>query len=106
MAAFLRKIFPTILKKSSAVAKSNIYCLYDSQALTAFTSSLYIAGLTTSLIASRLTNSIGRRNIMFLGGLTFFVGGAVNGGAVNLPMLIFGRILLGFGLGFTVQVRT
>lgn len=104
MAGFLKKFFPSVLRKSMAVGHSNIYCMYDSQALTAFTSSLYIAGLATSLVASRLTNTIGRRNIMILGGLTFSVGASITGAAVNYPMLILGRILLGFGLGFTVHV--
>ncbi|CAI0442131.1 unnamed protein product [Linum tenue] len=40
---------------------------------------------------------------MVLGGLTFFAGGAINGGAVNVAMLILGRILLGLGVGFTNQ---
>ncbi|KAH7524398.1 hypothetical protein FEM48_Zijuj06G0115000 [Ziziphus jujuba var. spinosa] len=103
MAPFLRKFFPSVSKKARGGTRTNIYCIYDSLALTAFTSSLYIAGMVTSLIASRLTLIIGRKNIMVLGGFTFLVGACVNGGAVNLVMLIIGRILLGFGVGFTVQ---
>ena len=103
MRPFLKKFFPSVLRKA-AQAKTNIYCVYDSQALTAFTSSLYIAGLASSLVASRLTAALGRRNIMVLGGCTFFAGAAINGGAENLFMLILGRILLGFGVGFTNQV--
>ncbi|PSR99981.1 Sugar transport protein, partial [Actinidia chinensis var. chinensis] len=102
MRPFLKKFFPSVLRKA-AQAKTNIYCVYDSQALTAFTSSLYIAGLASSLVASRLTAALGRRNIMVLGGCTFFAGAAINGGAENLFMLILGRILLGFGVGFTNQ---
>ncbi|CAL2235474.1 unnamed protein product [Prunus armeniaca] len=37
------------------------------------------------------------------GGCTFFAGSAINGGAVNIAMLILGRILLGFGDAFTNQ---
>lgn len=103
MQPFLHKFFPSILRKA-AEAKTNIYCVYDSQVLTSFTSSLYIAGLAASLIASRLTAAIGRRNTMVIGGLTFLVGAAINGGAENIAMLILGRILLGFGVGFTNQV--
>ncbi|GAV59260.1 Sugar_tr domain-containing protein [Cephalotus follicularis] len=102
MVPFLKKFFPSILRKA-ADANTNIYCVFDSQALTAFTSSLYIAGLASSLAASRLTASFGRKAIMVLGGCTFLVGGAINGGAENIAMLILGRILLGIGIGFTNQ---
>lgn len=103
MIPFLKKFFPTILVKL-ADAKTSLYCRYNSQTLTAFTSSLYIAGLASSLIASRLTATFGRRNIMLLGGCLFLAGGAINGGAENIFMLILGRILLGFGVGFSNQV--
>ncbi|CAI0442124.1 unnamed protein product [Linum tenue] len=102
MEPFLKKFFPSVLRQAGA-AETNIYCQYDSQLLTAFTSSLYIAGLVASLVASRVTAALGRKNTMVLGGLTFFAGGAINGGAVNVAMLILGRILLGLGVGFTNQ---
>lgn len=104
MTPFLKKFFPAVLRKTSE-AKTNMYCLFDSQILTAFTSSLYIAGLASSLIASRLVAAVGRRNTMVLGGCTFLAGAAINGGAADIIMLILGRILLGFGVGFTNQVR-
>ncbi|XP_027092631.1 sugar transport protein 5 [Coffea arabica] len=102
MEPFLQKLFPSILK-NAAGAKTNVYCVYDSQVLTAFTSSLYVAGLAASLGASRLTAAQGRRNVMVLGGFTFLAGAAINGGAQTIAMLILGRILLGFGVGFTNQ---
>ncbi|XP_028804682.1 sugar transport protein 5 [Neltuma alba] len=102
MPPFLKKFFPAILKKASS-AETNIYCVYDSQILTLFTSSLYLAGLVSSLVASRVTAVLGRRNTMILGGCTFLAGGAINGGAQNIAMLILGRILLGLGVGFTNQ---
>ncbi|XP_062101270.1 sugar transport protein 5 [Humulus lupulus] len=102
MGPFLKKFFPSV-QRNAAEAKTNMYCVYDSQALTAFTSSLYIAGLAASLVASRLTATLGRRNSMVFGGCTFFIGAAINGGAANIAMLILGRILLGFGVGFTNQ---
>lgn len=102
MVPFLHKFFPSVLRKG-AEAKTNMYCMFDSQLLTSFTSSLYIAGLAASLLASRLTAAFGRRNIMVLGGCTFLAGAAINGASVNIAMLILGRILLGFGVGFTNQ---
>jgi MFS transporter, SP family, sugar:H+ symporter len=41
---------------------------------------------------------------MLAGGALFFAGAAVNAAAVNVAMLIVGRMLLGFGIGFTNQV--
>ncbi|GAB4845051.1 Sugar transport protein 5 [Ancistrocladus abbreviatus] len=102
MVPFLQKFFPSILRKA-ANATTNVYCVYDSQSLTALTSSLYIAGLVATLVASRLTAAFGRKFTIVLGGCTFLVGAAINGGAENIAMLILGRIFLGFGVGFTDQ---
>ena len=102
MVPFLEKFFPSILRNGAGA--KNMYCVYDSQLLTLFTSSLYLAGLVSSLAASRVTAALGRRNTIMLGGVIFFAGGALNGGAENIAMLILGRILLGLGVGFTNQV--
>ncbi|XP_065882115.1 sugar transport protein 5 isoform X2 [Euphorbia lathyris] len=72
MVPFLKKFFPSILKKG-AEAKTNMYCIYNSQ------------------------------NTIVFGGCTFLAGAAVNAGAANIAMLIIGRVLLGFGVGFTNQ---
>ncbi|ERN14598.1 hypothetical protein AMTR_s00038p00159960 [Amborella trichopoda] len=84
-------------------AKQDVYCVYDSQLLTSFTSSLYIAGLVASLGAGKVTRVMGRRASMLLGGSAFMVGSVINCAAMNVAMLILGRILLGFGVGFTNQ---
>ncbi|RID49797.1 hypothetical protein BRARA_H00573 [Brassica rapa] len=102
MKPFLENFFPTVLKNATE-AKPDVYCVYDSQLLTAFTSSLYVAGLVASLVASRLTAAYGRRTTMILGGLTFLFGAVISGLAANIAMLLSGRILLGFGVGFTNQ---
>ncbi|KAJ1406848.1 Sugar/inositol transporter [Sesbania bispinosa] len=102
MVPFLKKFFPAILRKA-ATAEVNMYCVYDSQVLTLFTSSLYLAGLVSSLLASRVTAALGRRSTIMLGGAIFLAGGAINGGSENIAMLILGRILLGLGVGFTNQ---
>ncbi|KAF9625272.1 hypothetical protein IFM89_020858 [Coptis chinensis] len=90
MEPFLRKFFPSILRKMEE-AKRNTYCVYDSEVLTAFTSSLYLAGLASSLVASYITRVMGRKATMVLGGCTFFIGAAINGAAMNVAMLILGR---------------
>lgn len=103
MESFLSRFFPGVLRRMAA-ARRDEYCVYDSHVLTAFTSSLYLAGLAASLVASRVTRAIGRQAVMLAGGALFFAGAAVNAAAVNVAMLIVGRMLLGFGIGFTNQV--
>ncbi|KAJ0264521.1 Sugar transport protein 4 [Hirschfeldia incana] len=102
MEPFLEEFFPYVHKKMKN-AHENEYCRFDSQLLTLFTSSLYLAALVSSLFASTITRVFGRKWSMFLGGLTFFIGSAFNGFAQNIAMLLIGRILLGFGVGFANQ---
>lgn len=103
MDSFLKKFFPEVYRKQKANSHTNDYCKFDSQLLTTFTSSLYIAGLIASFFASASTRILGRRISMLIGGATFLVGAALNGAAVNVAMLILGRILLGIGVGFANQ---
>ncbi|WJX32677.1 Sugar transport protein 5 [Trifolium repens] len=103
MEPFLKNFFPDILKRKTVGTEVNMYCVYDNQMLTLFTSSLYLAALVSSLVASKVTTVMGRRNTIMLGGTIFLAGAAINGGSKNIAMLIFGRILLGFGIGFTSQ---
>ncbi|KAL6880112.1 hypothetical protein ACP4OV_011677 [Aristida adscensionis] len=102
MESFLKKFFPEVLHGRTS-AKRDAYCKYDNQLLTAFTSSLYIASTMSSLVASRVTRRIGRQAIMLIGGALFLTGSIINAVAVNVAMLIIGRLLLGFGVGFTAQ---
>jgi MFS family permease len=103
MESFLMKFFPEVSSAMTKNAKHDAYCKYDDQRLTAFTSSLYIAAMVSSLVASRVTRTVGRSTVMLIGGVLFLAGSAINAGAVNVAMLIIGRMLLGFGVGFTTQ---
>ncbi|KAF4351465.1 hypothetical protein CsatB_015826 [Cannabis sativa] len=103
MNPFLQKFFPSVYRKKKAEESSNQYCQYDSQTLTMFTSSLYLAALISSLVASTVTRKFGRKLSMLFGGLLFFAGAILNGFAQKVWMLIVGRILLGFGIGFANQ---
>nr|XP_010942230.1 sugar transport protein MST6-like [Elaeis guineensis] len=103
MDSFLEKFFPAVHRKELDTVSTNQYCKFDSQLLTAFTSSLYLAALVSSLFASTMTRKLGRKWSMFSGGVTFVVGATLNGSAVNVAMLILGRLLLGIGVGFTSQ---
>eukprot|EP00249_Psilotum_nudum_P014959 c25091_g1_i1 orf=204-1778(-) len=99
---FLEKFFPDVYRKKHS-AVTNDYCKFDSQILTTFTSSLYIAGLLASFFASAITRKFGRKPSMLVGGSSFLVGAALNGAAQDIAMLIIGRILLGVGVGFANQ---
>lgn len=103
MNPFLEKFFPHVLKKKLSTEATNEYCQYDSLALTSFTSSLYLAALVSSLLASHVTRKFGRRLSMFFGGVFFFSGAILNAAAAKVWMLIVGRILLGLGIGFSNQ---
>ncbi|RHN65337.1 putative major facilitator, sugar transporter, major facilitator superfamily [Medicago truncatula] len=81
----------------------NQYCKFDSQTLTLFTSSLYLAALVASLGASTATRIFGRHLTMLSGGVLFLAGAAMNGFAEKVWMLYVGRMLLGFGIGCANQ---
>jgi len=106
MPAFLEKFFPSVYQKETQDTSTNQYCKFDSATLTLFTSSLYVAALVASLVASHVTRKLGRKLSMLLGGVLFCSGAIINGFAKNVAMLIVGRILLGFGVGFANQVYT
>lgn len=103
MNPFLKKFFPTVYRNKMRAHENN-YCKYNNQGLAAFTSSLYLAGLVSSLVASPITRNYGRRASIVCGGLSFLVGATLNAAAVNIEMLILGRIMLGVGIGFGNQV--
>ncbi|KAH7853235.1 hypothetical protein Vadar_000343 [Vaccinium darrowii] len=100
---FLKKFFPGVYTKVEEDTKISNYCKFDNQLLTSFTSSLYTAGLIASFFASSVTQAYGRKPSIILGGAAFLVGAALSGVAFNVYMLIFGRVLLGVGVGFANQ---
>ncbi|KAK4391497.1 Sugar transport protein 7 [Sesamum angolense] len=102
MDEFLSKFFHTVYVNKGR-AQENNYCKYNNQGLAAFTSSLYIAGLAASLVASPVTRKHGRRASIICGGMSFLIGAALNASAANLAMLLLGRIMLGVGIGFGNQ---
>ncbi|XP_071709232.1 sugar carrier protein C-like [Rutidosis leptorrhynchoides] len=104
MSPFLKEFFPNVYKKQSEIKdSSNQYCKFNSVPLTMFTSSLYLAALFASAIASFITKAWGRKTSMLVGGVTFCAGALLNAFALDIWMLIFGRLLLGFGIGFANQ---
>lgn len=99
---FLLKFFPKVYRKRHS-AKTDNYCLFDNEVLTAFTSSLYLAALITAAAASYFTRRYGRKASMMTGGICFVGGSVLNAAAQNLAMLLLGRVVLGIGLGFANQ---
>ncbi|URD96911.1 Sugar carrier protein [Musa troglodytarum] len=77
-----------VFEQENKASGKNQWCQFDSQMLTSFTSSLY---------------AFGRKSSMLFGGAAFLLGSAINGVAMNVAMLIIGRILLGVGVGFANQ---
>lgn len=104
MPDFLKKFFPVVYRRSQEKGLDNNYCKYNNQGLQWFTSSLYLAALIATLFASHTTRNLGRKITMLIAGMFFIVGVILNAGAVNLIMLILGRISLGCGVGFANQV--
>lgn len=105
MEEFLTKFFPEVLRQmNDKTMRETEYCKFDNQMLTLFTSSLYLAALVASFFASTVTRTFGRKISMFIGGLAFLAGAILNGAAMNVEMLIIGRLLLGVGVGFANQV--
>ncbi|KAJ4716629.1 Sugar transport protein [Melia azedarach] len=102
MQPFLKKFFPRILRKLSN-SNADQYCVFDSSKLQAYSSSFYIAGIFSALLAGRLTTSAGRKGALIIGGMVYLIGVSLQTVAVNLEMLVFGRILIGFGIGFASQ---
>lgn len=104
MESFLKKFFPDVDRRMKEDKNISNYCKFDSQLLTSFTSSLYLAGLVATFFASSVTKSLGRRPSILISGIVFIVGSALGGAAINVYMIIFGRVLLGIGVGFANQV--
>jgi len=104
MPAFLEKSFPSVYRKQTQDTSTNQYCKFDGATLTLFTSSLYVAELVASLVASHVTMKRGRKLSMLVGGVLFCGGAVINGFAKNVAMLVAAGILLGFGVAFANQV--
>ncbi|XP_041011112.1 sugar transport protein 13 [Juglans microcarpa x Juglans regia] len=103
MPDFLKKFFPVVYRKTLDPDIDSNYCKYDNQGLQLFTSSLYLAGLTSTFFASYTTRRLGRRLTMLIAGVFFIIGTVFNAAAQDLAMLIIGRIMLGCGVGFANQ---
>ena len=105
MSQFLQKFFPDVYFKQQApsTAKS-AYCKFDSQILSLFTSSLFIAAIFGGFLGCYTTVRVGRVKTMLFSGLFFLAGAIICGSAVNVIMLVAGRVILGVAVGMASQV--
>lgn len=103
MDSFLKKFFPNVYIQMKEEKKVSNYCKFNSQLLTLFTSSLYTASFIASFFASTVTRMFGRRPSILVGGVSYLAGSVISGTAVNVSMLMLGRVLLGVGIGFADQ---
>ncbi|KAJ6424863.1 hypothetical protein OIU84_025603 [Salix udensis] len=99
---FLEKFFPAVYLKKHEAREDN-YCKYDNQFLQLFTSSLYLAAIVSSFIASFFCKRFGRKPTIQAASIFFLAGAVLNAAAVDLGMLIAGRLCLGVGVGFGNQ---
>ncbi|KAI4990300.1 hypothetical protein ZWY2020_038663 [Hordeum vulgare] len=99
----LERFFPAVFWRKNLVSLNN-YCKYDNQALSAFTSILYLSGQVSTLVAALMTRNNGRRASIICGGISFLMGAALNAAAANLTTLILGHVMLGVGIGFSNHV--
>lgn len=60
---------------------------------------LEIGALISSLAVGKIGDAIGRRKTILYGSMVFFVGGALQTLATNMPMMMLGRIIAGLGVG-------
>lgn len=102
MEPFLQHFFPFVLR-ADATSPQTLYCRYSSVSLQLFTSSFFLAGALTALIAAHINTSWGRKPTMVLGALTFLAGAAMCSAAMQLWQIILGRVLLGGGVGLANQ---
>ncbi|KAL6194551.1 hypothetical protein ACLB2K_035633 [Fragaria x ananassa] len=101
MESFLSKFFPSVYHKmKNEAADQNQYCKFDSQLLTLFTSSLYIAALVASFLASSITRRFGRKSVpVYLAEIApTKMRGALNMGlqmAITIGILVAGLVNFG-----------
>jgi sugar porter (SP) family MFS transporter len=103
MPSFVEKFFPDTYESQQNHLSTNSYCSFDSQLLSLFTSSFFLAGMLSSLPASWITEKCGRKTSMCVGAIMYLLGSTLNVVAADTLMLIVGRLILGLGCGFANQ---
>jgi SP family myo-inositol transporter-like MFS transporter 13 len=71
---------------------------FTQESITALTT---IGAGVAALFAGVANDVIGRRGVLLIGSITFVVGAAMMGIAMNVPFMIAARLIVGVGIGFT-----
>ncbi|XP_024035135.1 sugar transport protein 5 isoform X2 [Citrus clementina] len=98
--SFLKKFFPSVLRSQKNAKVVDGFCLFYSWKLTAYNSSLYIAGIFSALMAGRLTTSAGRKGALIIGGIIYLIGTAPIYLVEMAPTKWRGAIGIGFQIFF------
>ncbi|KAI8473760.1 MAG: hexose transporter [Monoraphidium minutum] len=106
-ASFLETFFPHVRAAQAAAAAGaggpgGMWCQFEDHGLSLFTSSIFLAGAFSSLVAANISRRSRKRTLLIAGGC-FLVGAGLCAGAVHKAMLICGRIMLGLGVGLANQ---
>ncbi|KAK3156059.1 hypothetical protein QOZ80_2AG0102260 [Eleusine coracana subsp. coracana] len=101
--AFMVQFFPSIYDEMKKQVIVNEYCKFDSQILTLFCSSLFLSATVAAFLAGPMGRSFGRKWTMFAASSAYVAGACLGGVAVNFPMLLTGRILVGAGVGLCIH---
>ncbi|CAK8539858.1 unnamed protein product [Lathyrus sativus] len=65
---------------------------------------LNVCALPACMVAGRTSDYIGRRYTIILSAIIFFVGSILMGYGPNFPILMIGRCIAGFGVGFALII--
>lgn len=68
-------------------------------------SSVLLSATIGSLLSGWLSDTMGRKRAVAVGSLIFALGAALEAGAVNLGVLILGRLIVGFGEGLFLSIN-
>jgi MFS family permease len=78
---------------------------HPSETIQGMVVSVFLLGAwVSSYPASWVMDQFGRRLTIFSGAVTFIVGGILQTAAINMAMLMIGRLVSGFGIGFLSTV--
>lgn len=100
-ADFQLKFFPSVYVAEDVLDEgaTSPYCKYNSKVLQLVVSCLYLAAGAAAIIASPFARKFGRKPLIIIAGITFIVGAGLMAGAVEIGMLVVGRLILGVGVG-------
>ncbi|KAF6258859.1 sugar carrier protein A [Scenedesmus sp. NREL 46B-D3] len=79
------------------------FCKYNDTMLQLFTSCLFLSGAVAAMVGAYTCRRFGRKATMVAGGACFLGGTVLVTLAINMTMLVMGRLVLGIGVGFATQ---